>query len=78
MLALEQEHSKRIGDYMGEDGLRIAIVTGASSGLGREYAKLLDKEGMDEIWLIARRENLLRGSTVVQPENIFSHGRKST
>ena len=39
--------------------LRIAIVTGASSGLGREYAKLLDKEGMDEIWLIARRENRL-------------------
>lgn len=33
----------------------IAIVTGASSGLGREYAKLLDREGMDEIWLIARR-----------------------
>jgi len=39
--------------------LKIAIVTGASSGLGREYARLLDKEGMDEIWLIARREKLL-------------------
>ena len=33
----------------------IAIVTGASSGLGEAYAKLLDREGMDEIWLIARR-----------------------
>ena len=43
--------------------MRIAIVTGASSGLGREYAKLPGKEGMDEIWLIARRENLLYGSS---------------
>lgn len=33
----------------------IAIVTGASSGLGREYVKLLDDEGLDEIWLVARR-----------------------
>ena len=35
--------------------MEIAIVTGASSGLGREYVKLLDDEGLDEIWLIARR-----------------------
>lgn len=33
----------------------IAIVTGASSGLGEKYAKLLDGEGLDELWLIARR-----------------------
>lgn len=26
--------------------MEIAIVTGASSGLGREYAKLLDQEGL--------------------------------
>ena len=32
----------------------IAIVTGASSGLGEKYAKLLDGEGLDELWLIAR------------------------
>lgn len=35
--------------------MEIAIVTGASSGLGREYAKLLDKERLDEIWIVARR-----------------------
>ncbi|WP_298676329.1 SDR family oxidoreductase [uncultured Megasphaera sp.] len=35
--------------------MEIAIVTGASSGLGQEYAKLLDQEGVDEIWLVARR-----------------------
>ena len=35
--------------------MEIAIVTGASSGLGEKYAKLLDGEGLDELWLIARR-----------------------
>ena len=38
---------------------RIAIITGASSGLGAEYARLLDKEGLAEIWLIARRKDRL-------------------
>ncbi len=37
----------------------VAIITGASSGLGAEYAKLLDKEGLDELWLIARRKERL-------------------
>ncbi|HUM85260.1 MAG TPA: SDR family NAD(P)-dependent oxidoreductase [Lachnospiraceae bacterium] len=35
---------------------RIAIVTGASSGLGAEFVKQLDEhEKLDEIWVIARR-----------------------
>ena len=38
----------------------IAIITGASSGLGREFTKLADAEGLDELWLIARREERLR------------------
>ncbi len=37
----------------------IAIITGASSGLGRDFAKELDKESLDEIWIIARRKELL-------------------
>ena len=37
----------------------IAIITGASSGLGAWYARLLDAEGLDEIFLIARREKRL-------------------
>lgn len=40
----------------------IAIVTGASSGLGREFARLLDSgafEGVDEIWAVARRAERL-------------------
>jgi short-subunit dehydrogenase len=36
--------------------MRIAIVTGASAGLGRDFALQLDAEGgLDEIWLLARR-----------------------
>ncbi len=40
--------------------MKIAIVTGASSGIGREYVKQLsDKYELDEIWAIARREDRL-------------------
>ncbi|MBE7092127.1 MAG: SDR family NAD(P)-dependent oxidoreductase [Clostridiales bacterium] len=38
----------------------IAVVTGASSGMGREFFKKLDEnENLDEIWVMARRENRL-------------------
>ena len=41
--------------------MRIALITGASSGLGREYARLAaEKGGYDEIWAVARREERLR------------------
>jgi len=36
-----------------------AIVTGASSGIGKEFAKGLVKRGINEIWLVARREDRL-------------------
>ena len=41
--------------------MRIGIVTGASSGMGREFVKRIMKEdmGLDEIWLIARRKERL-------------------
>ena len=39
----------------------IAIVTGASSGLGKEFVKLLSaKKGLDEIWIISRNEEKLK------------------
>ena len=37
----------------------IAIITGASSGMGREFAYQIDDKGYDEIWLIARRKDRL-------------------
>ncbi len=37
----------------------IAIVTGASSGLGRAFVKQLDSRGVDAIWVIARRRDRL-------------------
>ena len=40
--------------------MSIAIITGASSGMGREFARRLEKSGnYDEIWLIARRAERL-------------------
>ncbi len=37
----------------------IAIVTGASSGMGEEFCKQLDSKGLDSIWLVARRKELM-------------------
>ena len=41
---------------------RVALITGATSGLGKEYALRIDKKcrDLDEIWLVGRRENLLK------------------
>mgnify|MGYP000268954460 FL=1 len=40
--------------------MKIAVVTGASSGMGLEFAKAIDaEETLDEIWLIARRGDRL-------------------
>lgn len=45
---------------------RIAIITGATSGLGREYALLADVRltSIDEIWLVARRADKLQETAV--------------
>lgn len=41
--------------------MKIAVITGASSGLGKEYAIAVDKmrTDIDQIWLIARRKEKL-------------------
>ena len=43
--------------------MRIAILTGASSGLGREYARQITAQDhdIDEVWAIARRKERLGG-----------------
>lgn len=55
--------------------MNIAVVTGASSGLGVEFARLLDREpNIDCIWLIARREEALRqtASLLSTPARVFA------
>lgn len=39
--------------------MNIAIITGASSGIGVEFFKEMQKEVLDEVWVIARREQKL-------------------
>ncbi len=40
--------------------MKIAVITGASSGMGREFVYALDRdEQFDELWVIARREERL-------------------
>ena len=42
--------------------MNIAVITGASAGLGLEYAKAVyeTRADLDEIWVIARREDRLQ------------------
>ena len=39
--------------------MKIAVITGASSGIGREFVYAIDKENIDELWVIARRKERL-------------------
>ena len=40
--------------------MKIAVVTGASAGIGREFVRAVDREGaFEEIWVIARRAERL-------------------
>lgn len=45
---------------MSSKTLKIALVTGASAGIGEEFARQIDSQReVDEIWLIARRRDRL-------------------
>ena len=52
----------------------IAIVTGASSGIGAEFCRVLDSYNLDAIWLIARRQDRLDevASSLQTPTKSFS------
>ncbi len=39
--------------------MKIAVVTGASSGIGVDFYKEIQKEDIDSVWIIARREDRL-------------------
>lgn len=55
---------------------RVAVVTGASSGLGRELVRRIDRKEkqIDEIWLVARREERLQAlaDELQHPARIFA------
>ena len=40
--------------------MKIAIVTGASNGMGREFARILDAQGLEEIWAVGLEEGNLQ------------------
>ena len=39
--------------------MNIAVITGASSGMGREFVRRMDESGFDEIWGVALEKDLL-------------------
>lgn len=39
--------------------MSIAVITGASSGMGREFVRQLDRFGFSQMWVIARRRERL-------------------
>lgn len=63
--------------------MRIAVITGASSGMGREFVRQLSKkESFDEIWAVARRRERLEElkdelGTPVRPVCLDLSGRES-
>ena len=40
--------------------MSVAVITGASSGMGARFARELARDGIDELWFIARREDKMR------------------
>ena len=61
--------------------MRIAIITGASSGLGSELVKQLDaRDEMDEFWIIARRRDRLEALSkrIMSKTRIFSYDLTQT
>ena len=55
--------------------VRIALVTGASSGLGRAFAERLDRyDEVEELWLVARRRDRLEelAERLAKPIRILS------
>lgn len=40
--------------------MKIALITGASSGMGQEFVRQMDKQGLDELWLVSRRSDRLK------------------
>ena len=59
--------------------MKIAIVTGASSGMGKEFVRQIERfyRELDEIWVIARSEKKLEEIKKSHKTYIRGHGRGS-
>lgn len=53
--------------------MTVVVITGASSGLGREYVRQVIKQvpSVEEIWLVARRADILEKIASEYPKQIF-------
>lgn len=49
---------------------KIAIITGATGGIGKEFVKQILKEDLDEIWAVGRNSQKLEGLKEVYGEKI--------
>lgn len=49
---------------------KVAVVTGANSGLGKAFVEQLLREPIDEIWAIARNEERLKAVQELAPKRI--------
>ena len=57
--------------------MKIAVITGASSGMGREFVTQLDQsEQFDELWLIARRKDRLEELQASVRARALTHTRR--
>lgn len=71
---ISTESVKRKRRYRVAGGnMKIAMITGASSGMGKAFVKVLLQSGMDvdEIWLVARREKRMQAFTRLYPDRQF-------
>ena len=61
-------------------GKKIAIVTGASSGMGREMVYLLADHfaALEEIWVVARRKERLEELVGKVPVRLISRVRRTS
>lgn len=51
--------------------MKIAVITGASSGMGQEFAKKITaEESFDEVWIIARRLDRLEALSEILPVKV--------
>ena len=53
---------------------KIAVITGASSGIGKRFAETLSQFGepLDEVWVIARRKERLEGLDLGIPKRVLA------